>query len=197
VLLRPLPPLIGRLVDGEIRQIIDVQGGLRLIYSVTRDPPACADVLGERARRRAGAAEARVEEGQVVVDVPGVPEADRERFVDLLGGTNRLAFKIVLDGSSYMKALADRVHSDRASLTGISVDTDDWMHEATGERHSDFFIYGTGEALERYLATLPPPEPGTELAFERFGRGPPTPRWRTYYLPAAPSSTSRTSPTRK
>jgi preprotein translocase subunit SecD len=30
------------------------------------------------------------------------------------------------------------------------------------------------------VATLPRPEPGTELAFERSGRA--TPRWRTYYL---------------
>jgi len=99
VLLRPLPPQLGGLVDGEIRHAIDVQGGIRLTYRVPHDAAAYAEVLAERARRRAGAAEGRVEEGAVVVDILGIHEAPfvpievlvpRDRAADARAALERL-----------------------------------------------------------------------------------------------------------
>jgi len=132
----------------------------------------------------------------IIVELPGLKPSDFERIKSIIGRTAQLEFKIVDDGSEYMKKAAGAVpkRDPKAALqpTDVDVGTEAWNEEDSGKSHEDVYLRSKSrDALEKFVAGLSgevavPPD--HEFGFEENqGRGEggeatPDRYWRTYYL---------------
>lgn len=131
----------------------------------------------------------------IVVELPGLLPEDFERVKKLIGRTAQLEFKMIDDGSAYMRKLGGVAQSKKAEFPGIEVGNDFWQEREAQVQHSDVFLKSKDRSeLEKFIAGLsaedkPPAdhEIGYELMPERErdvdDPGPKKdPVWRTYYL---------------
>jgi preprotein translocase subunit SecD len=131
----------------------------------------------------------------IVVELPGLRPEDFERVKNLIGRTAQLEFKMVDDGSEYMKKLASIASAKKTEFPGIEIGNDGWSEKESGAPHQDVYLRAKDRGeLERLLASLGPEDKipsDREIGFEQMSnsRGEddetPTqkePIWRTYYL---------------
>jgi protein-export membrane protein SecD len=127
----------------------------------------------------------------IIVELPGLKPADFERIKSIIGRTAQLEFKMVDDGSEYMKKVAVEAKKLDASA-GIEILPDEWTEKDSGKAHEDVYLRSKSrEALMKFFAGLPPElqvPPDHEIGYEeQQGRGSdgelsPDKTWRTYYL---------------
>jgi preprotein translocase subunit SecD len=87
----------------------------------------------------------------IIVELPGLKTADFERIKTIIGRTAQLEFKIVDDGSEYMRKIAALV--DKAS--GIEVLPESWTEKDSGKPHEDVYLRAkTRDVLEKFFAGL-------------------------------------------
>jgi preprotein translocase subunit SecD len=87
---------------------------------------------------------------QIVVELPGLREEEIERVKDLIGRTAKLEFKMVEDGSEYMRKLYAHVNGDaRAKELKIEVGEDVWSHDESGRTFNDYYL--RAEDYEEWL----------------------------------------------
>jgi preprotein translocase subunit SecD len=72
----------------------------------------------------------------IVVELPGLKAADFERIKNIIGRTAQLEFKIVDDGSDYMKKVAAAVPKGGA----ITVAPESWTEKHSGAQHEDVYL---------------------------------------------------------
>jgi preprotein translocase subunit SecD len=124
----------------------------------------------------------------IIVELPGLKAADFERIKSIIGRTAQLEFKIVDDGSEYMKKVAATVPKN----SGIDVVPESWTEKDSGKPHEDVYLRSKSrDAVQKLFdgltgeLTVPPDhEIGYEEIQGRNEDGQPTPDrfWRTYYL---------------
>ena len=124
----------------------------------------------------------------IIVELPGLKAADFERIKSIIGRTAQLEFKIVDDGSDYMKRVAAAVPKD----SGIDVVPESWTEKDAGKQHEDVYLRSKNrDALKKFfdgqtgpLAVPPDHEIGYEENQGRNDAGEATPDkyWRTFYL---------------
>ena len=124
----------------------------------------------------------------IIVELPGLKPADFERIKGIIGRTAQLEFKIVDDGSEYMKRVAAAVPKD----SGIEVAPDSWTEKDSGKPHEDVYLRSKSrDALEKFFAGLKgdlavPAD--REIGYEEIqargdgGEQLPDRFWRTYLL---------------
>ncbi len=124
----------------------------------------------------------------IIVELPGLKSADFERIKSIIGRTAQLEFKIVDDGSDYMKKLAASVPKN----AGIDVVPESWTEKDSGKPHEDVYLRSKSRAtLEKFFAGLTGDmvvpvdhEIGYEETQGRNENGEQSQDrfWRTYYL---------------
>jgi protein-export membrane protein SecD len=125
----------------------------------------------------------------IVVELPGAKEKDFERIKSIIGRTAQLEFKIVDDGSEYMKKLAASVPKDGP----IAVTPESWTEKHQGTQHEDVYLRvkeKDKDQLTKFLAGLTGDlavpndrEIGLELMSTReVNEGTPDKYYRTYLL---------------
>lgn len=72
----------------------------------------------------------------IIVELPGLKTEDFERIKNIIGRTAQLEFKIVDDGSEYMKKVAASVSKDGP----ITVVPEAWTEKQTGKQHEDVYL---------------------------------------------------------
>lgn len=81
---------------------------------------------------------------QIIVELPGLDEATIDRVKDIIARTAKLEFKIVAEGSDYMKRLFAHVESDPiAKELGIEAEVDLWVHDESGREYNDWYLQAT------------------------------------------------------
>ncbi len=140
-----------------------------------------------------GVAEPVVQRKQndIVVELAGLSQGDFERVKGLIGKTAQLEFKMVEDGSDYMRKLGAYADTKKQQYFGLDVGYDAWQAKE-GPQHSDVYLKGKDKAvLEKFIKELPPEyqiPPDREILFEQSSRltdeGQETQdkMWRTYFL---------------
>jgi preprotein translocase subunit SecD len=129
----------------------------------------------------------------IIVELPGLRPDDFERVKKQIGRTAQLEFKMVDDGSEYMKKVAGIATQKKAEFPGIEVGHDGWTEKDSGQPHSDVYLRDKDKAeLERFFAALPKEdqvpsdhEIGYEQKETKDEEGNATSAdkvWRTYYL---------------
>jgi preprotein translocase subunit SecD len=123
----------------------------------------------------------------IVVEMPGLDQAEFERIKRIIGQTAQLQFKIVEDGSDYMEKVAASVPK-----TGpVTAEVDTWSDSKSGSRHQDYFLQAKDRAdIEKFVAGLTGPlavPSDREFGYYEVvakGEGDATPdrHWRTYLL---------------
>jgi preprotein translocase subunit SecD len=168
-----------------------VAGGVRLVYRVdarrTHAPAPnqpgvaqrTADAVHQRIRAYNRHASVRANRDELEVLIPAVggpPPMDVLKL--LIARSGRIEFKMVDDGSAYMKTLAVLAH--RAPSDGVKVDAESWS-DPSGVEHDDVFFVGAGpEQLVAAVGALVRAQPipdDHEILFERRASD-----WRTHYL---------------
>ncbi|HEX3901470.1 MAG TPA: protein translocase subunit SecD [Polyangia bacterium] len=124
----------------------------------------------------------------IIVELPGLKSADFERIKSIIGRTAQLEFKIVDDGSEYMKRVAATVPKN----SGIDVVPESWTEKDSGKPHEDVYLRSKSrDTLMKFFAGLTGDlavpadhEIGYEETQARNDAGEQTPDryWRTYYL---------------
>jgi preprotein translocase subunit SecD len=128
----------------------------------------------------------------IIVELPGLKPDDFERVKRQIGRTAQLEFKMLDDGSEYMKKLTAYATTQKAQFPGLDVGTASWQEKDSGIVHSDVFLKDKDKPeLERFLASLPPEYQSPsdhEIGFEHMdasGDDEGTSKdkfWQTYYL---------------
>jgi protein-export membrane protein SecD len=128
----------------------------------------------------------------IIVELPGLKSADFERIKSIIGRTAQLEFKIVDDGTDYMKKLAASVPKSDGKSGGIDVVPESWTEKDSGKPHEDVYLRSKSrdvlmkffDGLSGELALPPDHEIGYEETQARGENGEQTPDryWRTYYL---------------
>jgi preprotein translocase subunit SecD len=128
----------------------------------------------------------------IIVELPGLKSADFERIKSIIGRTAQLEFKIVDDGTEYMKKVAATVPKSDGKSGGIDVVPESWTEKDSGKPHEDVYLRSKNrDALMKFfdgltgdLAIPPDHEIGYEETQARGEDGQQTPDryWRTYYL---------------
>jgi preprotein translocase subunit SecD len=128
----------------------------------------------------------------IIVELPGLKSADFERIKSIIGRTAQLEFKIVDDGSDYMKKVAATVPKSDGKSGGIDVVPESWTEKDSGKPHEDVYLRSKNrDALMKFfdgltgeLAIPADHEIGYEETQARGEDGQQTPDryWRTYYL---------------
>jgi preprotein translocase subunit SecD len=123
----------------------------------------------------------------VVVELPGLSDRDRERVKNVISKTAQLEFKMAEDGSEYMKKIAGKVTPD--SGVRSEVDSYDGLQRGTV---IDYYLKArTKEDIEKFFASLPPGDqvPATNQvlyaeaqARDAKGIELPDKEWRTYFV---------------
>jgi preprotein translocase subunit SecD len=72
----------------------------------------------------------------IVIELPGAKEKDFERIKSIIGRTAQLEFKIVDDGSDYMKKVAASVPKSGP----ITVAPESWTEKNAGTQHEDIYL---------------------------------------------------------
>jgi preprotein translocase subunit SecD len=127
----------------------------------------------------------------IVVELPGAKQEEFERIKGIIGRTAQLEFKIVDDGSEYMKKVAASVPKDGP----ITVVPESWTEKHSGEQHEDVYLRVKDNdadklALNKFIAGLSGDlavpndhEIGLEVMSPReVSEGTPDRYIRTYYL---------------
>lgn len=124
----------------------------------------------------------------IIVELPGLKASDFDRIKTIIGRTAQLEFKIVDDGSEYMKRVQAAVPKD----SGIDVVPESWTEKDTGKQHEDVYLRAKQRAvLEKFFAELKgdlavPAD--HEIGYEEnqarseAGEALPDKYWRTFYL---------------
>ena len=89
----------------------------------------------------------------IVVELPGAKSQDFERIKNIIGRTAQLEFKIVDDGSEYMKKVAASVAKDSA----IVVVPESWTEKHQGTQHEDVYLRAKEkdkDELTKFIAGL-------------------------------------------
>jgi len=128
----------------------------------------------------------------IIVELPGLKSADFERIKSIIGRTAQLEFKIVDDGTEYMKKVAASVPKNDGKSGGIDVVPESWTEKDSGKPHEDVYLRSKNrDALMKFfdgltgeLAMPADHEVGYEETQARGEDGQQTPDryWRTYYL---------------
>ena len=129
----------------------------------------------------------------IIVELPGLKPEDFERVKKQIGRTAQLEFKMVDDGSEYMKKVSGLAVAKKAEFPGIEVGRDSWSEKDTGQPHSDVYLRDKDKGeLERFFASLTGDdavptdhEIGYEQKESKDEEGNTTSAeklWRTYYL---------------
>jgi preprotein translocase subunit SecD len=91
----------------------------------------------------------------IIVELPGLKPDDFEHVKKQIGRTAQLEFKMVDDGSEYMKKVAALATAKKAEFPGIQLHDDEWSEKDSGMRHSDVYLQDKDRAeLERFFASL-------------------------------------------
>jgi preprotein translocase subunit SecD len=124
----------------------------------------------------------------IIVELPGLKPADFERIKSIIGRTAQLEFKIVDDGTEYMRKVAAAVPKD----SGITAVPEAWTEKDSGKQHEDVYLRSKSrDALKKFfdgltgeLAVPPDHEIGFEENQARSDTGEVTADkyWRTYFL---------------
>ncbi|MES1157997.1 MAG: protein translocase subunit SecD [Haliangium ochraceum] len=124
----------------------------------------------------------------IIVELPGLKTADFERIKGIIGRTAQLEFKIVDDGSEYMKKVAALVPKD----SGIDILPESWTEKDSGKPHEDVYLRAkTRAAIETFFAGLTGENAvpaDHEIAYEEnavrndAGEATQDKNWRTLYL---------------
>src|SRR5258708_5874345 len=124
----------------------------------------------------------------IIVELPGLRAADFERIKSIIGRTAQLEFKIVDDGSEYMRRLAAAVPKD----SGIDVVPESWTEKDSGKQHEDVYLRSKSrDTLNKFFDGLTGPlalPPDHEIGYEEnqgrndAGEATPDKYWRTFYL---------------
>jgi preprotein translocase subunit SecD len=127
----------------------------------------------------------------IVVELPGAKQEEFERIKNIIGRTAQLEFKIVDDGSDYMKKVAAAVPKDSV----ITVAPEAWTEKQSGAQHEDIYLRvkeKDREELTKFIAGLTGDlavpndrEIGIELMSSREvedGEGTPDRWYRSYFL---------------
>src|SRR5215471_13779915 len=124
----------------------------------------------------------------IIVELPGLKASDFEHIKSVIGRTAQLEFKIVDDGSEYMRKVAAAVPKD----SGIETVPESWTEKDSGKQHEDVYLRAKSRAtLQKFfegqtgeLAVPGDHEIGYEEMQARSETGEATPDkyWRTYYL---------------
>jgi len=124
----------------------------------------------------------------IIVELPGLKTEDFEHIKSVIGRTAQLEFKIVDDGSEYMRKVAASVPKD----SGIDVVPESWTEKDSGKQHEDVYLRAKSRAtLQKYFAGLTGElaVPGDhEIGYEEMqarsetGEATPDKYWRTSYL---------------
>ena len=86
---------------------------------------------------------------QIVVELPGLDDQRKEETREVIARTAKLEFKVVDDGSEYMKRLYAHVGSEgkdgsptdpAARAAEIHADIDQWHPDEGGSAHTDYFL---------------------------------------------------------
>jgi preprotein translocase subunit SecD len=129
----------------------------------------------------------------IIVELPGLKPDDFEHVKKQIGRTAQLEFKMVDDGTEYMKKVAALATAKKQEFPGIEVGNDGWSEKDSGQPHSDVYLRDKDKAeLERFFASLgkddqvpPDHEIGYEQKEAKDDEGSSTSSektWRTYYL---------------
>jgi len=161
-------------------------GGLVLRY---RPPPGhdAARIADSLARRRATV---RTDAGRLVVELPGVKQAEASEVVGMLtrGG---IEFREVLEDHSLDTVPRERLGGDEFVAPGVMIGVDMWRAEHDGQRHTSVYLRAERrELLEAGFAQLRAtgwaPPPHSVIALERYdwSRGPDDyhEEWRSYFV---------------
>lgn len=184
------------------RVVQRVAPGDELVLDIDAAHPYDPISRDEAVRRTVEALRSRVDKlslGRVTVDgtratvlVPGVGRrAPLEVIERQLLRSGRLEFRVVDDGSDYMRGIAAAL--DRAPITRVHVDHDQWSGIGDGKPHDDPYLdSGDDEILrdawQRLVAAAPLPA-GRALAYEEITDADGAPRWRSYLVTARPALT--------
>jgi len=77
----------------------------------------------------------------IIVELPGLDQNEIERVKGIIKRTAKLEFKIVDDGSEYMKKLGNHVGNDpKAKELGITFQPDSWPHRESGKTFRDVML---------------------------------------------------------
>jgi preprotein translocase subunit SecD len=125
----------------------------------------------------------------IIVELPGLKTADFERIKTIIGRTAQLEFKIVDDGSDYMKRIAAVVPKG----SGVDVLPESWSEKDSGKQHEDVYLRAkTRDVLEKFFASLNGTENALpsdhEIGYEEnavrndAGEVTQDKNWRTLYL---------------
>src|SRR5450759_2951025 len=89
----------------------------------------------------------------IVVELPGAKAEEFERIKSIIGRTAQLEFKIVDDGSDYMKKVAASVPKEGA----ITVSPESWTEKHAGTQHEDVYLRAKEkdrDVLSKFIASL-------------------------------------------
>ena len=87
----------------------------------------------------------------IVVELPGLKQSDFERIKNIIGRTAQLEFKIVDDGTEYMKKLATSIPKDGP----FTAEPESWTEKNSGQQHEDVYLRTKDRpALEKFIAGL-------------------------------------------
>jgi preprotein translocase subunit SecD len=89
----------------------------------------------------------------IVVELPGAKAEEFEHIKSIIGRTAQLEFKIVDDGSDYMKKVAASVPKD----SPITVAPESWTEKHSGAQHEDVYLRvkeKDRDALNKFIAAL-------------------------------------------
>lgn len=91
-----------------------------------------------------------VEKGdQIIVELPGLDEEAKKQTRDVIARSAKLEFKVVDNGTEYMRKLyahvgskgKDNAPTDPRALTdGVKAEVDTWRSEHDGQRHQDWYL---------------------------------------------------------
>jgi preprotein translocase subunit SecD len=129
----------------------------------------------------------------IVVELPGLKPDDFERVKKQIGRTAQLEFKMVDDGSEYMKKIAALATAKKAEFPGIEVRNDGWQEKDSGQPHGDVYLTDKDKGeLERFFASLPKEDQvpsDHEIGYEQkeakeddANEASTDKKWRTYYM---------------
>src|SRR5262249_5017085 len=105
----------------------------------------------------------------IVIELPGLKEADFERIKAAIGRTAQLEVKIVDDtevANAYMRSLEPLIPKD----SGIEMRPHQWPEKDSSREHTNLVFMGkTRDQLEKFFASLPKdkqPPSGDEIGYE-------------------------------
>ena len=78
---------------------------------------------------------------QIIVELPGLDEDEIARVKDIIGRTAKLEFKMVAEGSDFMKKLYQQVEGDEeATRLQVTGGVDFWNHDESGRQYTDWYL---------------------------------------------------------